>query len=55
MCILVARPDEQRPLGRPNHRCNDNVKIDLEEKNGSVLTELILIRLDRIVGMLWEW
>jgi hypothetical protein len=32
MCVLVERPDEQRPLGRPNHGCNDNNEMDLEER-----------------------
>jgi hypothetical protein len=29
---LVERPDEQKPLGRPNHRCNDNIEMDLEKR-----------------------
>jgi hypothetical protein len=29
--ILVRKPEGKRPLGRPRHRCVDNIKIDLRE------------------------
>jgi hypothetical protein len=29
--ILVGRPEGRRPLGRPRHRWEDNIKIDLRE------------------------
>jgi hypothetical protein len=29
--ILVARPEGMRPLGRPRHRWEDNMKMDLRE------------------------
>jgi hypothetical protein len=29
--ILVGKPEEKRPLGRPRHRCEDNIKMDLQE------------------------
>jgi hypothetical protein len=29
--ILVERPEEERPLGRPRRRCVDNIKMDLRE------------------------
>ena len=32
MCVLVERPDEQTLLGRPNHGCNGNNEMDLEER-----------------------
>jgi hypothetical protein len=28
---LVGRPEGKRPLGRPRHRWEDNIKMDLEE------------------------
>jgi hypothetical protein len=28
---LVGRPDEQKPLGRPRHRWEDNIKMELKE------------------------
>jgi hypothetical protein len=29
--VLVGRPDDRRPLGRPRHRWEDNIKMDLRE------------------------
>jgi hypothetical protein len=29
--VLVERPEWRRPLGRPRHRWEDNIKIDLRE------------------------
>jgi hypothetical protein len=29
--ILVERPEERRPLGRPRRRWGDNIKMDLQE------------------------
>jgi hypothetical protein len=29
--ILVGRPEERRPLGRPRRRWEDNIKVDLQE------------------------
>ena len=29
--VLVGRPEGKRQLGRPRHRCEDNIKMDLRE------------------------
>jgi hypothetical protein len=29
--VLVWKPDGKRPLGRPRHRWEDNIKMDLQE------------------------
>jgi hypothetical protein len=29
--ILVGRPEGWRPLGRPRHRWEDNIKMDFQE------------------------
>ena len=29
--ILVGKLEEKRPLGRPGHRWEDNIKMDLQE------------------------
>jgi hypothetical protein len=29
--ILVGRPNGRLPLGRPRHRWEDNIKIDIQE------------------------
>jgi hypothetical protein len=30
--VLVGRPKGKRPLGRPRHRSEDNIKLDLWER-----------------------
>jgi hypothetical protein len=32
--VLVGKPEEKRPLGRPRLRWEDNIKIDLQEVEG---------------------
>ena len=32
--VLVGRPEEKRPLGRPRRRWGDNIKMDLQEVGG---------------------
>jgi hypothetical protein len=32
--VLVGKPEGKRPLGRPRHRREDNIKIDLLEVGG---------------------
>jgi hypothetical protein len=27
--VLVGKPEARRPLGRPRHRCEDAIKMDL--------------------------
>jgi hypothetical protein len=29
--VLVGKPERKRPLGRPRHRWDDNIKMDLQE------------------------
>ena len=29
--VLVGKPEGKRPLGRPSHRWEDNIMIDLQE------------------------
>jgi hypothetical protein len=29
--VLVGKPEGKRPLGRPRHRWEDNVRMDLQE------------------------
>ena len=29
--VLVGKPEEKRPLGRPSRRWEDNIKTDLQE------------------------
>jgi hypothetical protein len=29
--VLVVKPERKRSLGRPRHRWEDNIKVDLQE------------------------
>jgi hypothetical protein len=29
--VLLVKPEEKRPLGRPRRRCQDNIMMDLQE------------------------
>jgi hypothetical protein len=29
--VLVGKPERKRPLGRPRHRWEDNIKMDIQE------------------------
>ena len=40
--VLVGKSEGKRPLGRPRHRCEDNIKMDLQEVGG-------------VVGTGWNW
>ena len=40
--IFVGKPEGKRPLGRPRHRWEDSIKIDLQE-------------VERVVGTGWSW
>jgi hypothetical protein len=31
MFTMVGKPEGKRPLGRPRHRWEDNIKMDLQE------------------------
>jgi hypothetical protein len=32
--VLVGKPEGKRPLGRPGHRWEDHIKMDLQEVGG---------------------
>jgi hypothetical protein len=32
--ILVGKPEGKRPMGRPRHRWEDKIRIDLQEVGG---------------------
>jgi hypothetical protein len=44
--VLVGKPQGKRPLGRPRHRWEDNIKMDLQEV-GSGVMEWIDLAQDR--------
>jgi hypothetical protein len=32
--VLVGKPEEKRPMGRPSRRWEDNIKMELQEVGG---------------------
>jgi hypothetical protein len=49
----IGKPEGKRPLGRPRHRWEDNIKMDLREReDGVVWTGLILLRIGNSGGLL---
>jgi hypothetical protein len=49
--ILVGKPEGKRPLGRPRHRWDGNINMDLREE-GVVWTGLICLRIGTSGGLL---
>jgi hypothetical protein len=50
--ILVGRPEGRRPLGRHRRRCEDNIKMDLQEMGWGAWTGLIWLRIGTGDGLL---
>jgi hypothetical protein len=50
--VLVGRPEGRRPLGRPRHRWEDNMRIDLQEVGRGIWTGLIWLRIETGGGLL---
>jgi len=42
--VLVGKPEGNNPLGRPRHRWEDNIKMDLEEVGWGTWTGLNWLR-----------
>jgi len=56
--VLVRKHEEKRPLGRPRHRWEDNIKMDLLEVEWEgAWTGLIWFRIGTDGGLLWvrQW
>jgi hypothetical protein len=50
--VLVGKPERKRPLGRPNLRCEDNIKMDLQEVGWGAWTGGIWLRIGKCGGLL---
>jgi hypothetical protein len=48
--VLVGKPLGKRPLGRPRHRWEHNIKMDLQEVGCGVWTGLSWLRIETGVG-----
>jgi hypothetical protein len=44
--VLVGKPEQKSPLGRPRCRCEDNIKMDLQEIVFGVWTGLSWLRIE---------
>jgi hypothetical protein len=44
--VLVGKPEGKRPVGRPRHRWEDNIKMDLQEVGCGVWTGLSWLRIE---------
>jgi hypothetical protein len=42
--VLMGKPEGNRLLGRPGHRWEDNIKMDLQEVGWGAWTRLIWLR-----------
>ena len=51
--VLVGKPEGKRPLGRPRHRREDNIKMDLQEVGGGHGDWMELVRIGTGDGHLW--
>jgi hypothetical protein len=49
---LVGKPEGRRPLGRPRHRWEDNIKMDLREVGWGAWTGSIWLRIGTGGGLL---
>ena len=50
--VLVGKPEEKRPLGRPRPRWEDNIKMDLQEVGGG-RGDRSWLRIGTVGGHLW--
>ena len=46
--MLVGKPEGKRPLGRPRHRWEDNIKMDFQEVGCGVWTGSGWIRIGTV-------
>jgi hypothetical protein len=50
--VLVGKLQGIRPLGRPRHRWEDNIKMDLQEVGWGAWTGLMWLKIGTGVGFL---
>jgi hypothetical protein len=48
--VVVGRPEVKRPLRRPRHKWEDNIKMDLYKLDEEAWTGLLWLRIGRGVG-----
>jgi hypothetical protein len=50
--VLLRKPGKRRPLGRPRHRWEDNIKMDLRDVGRETWTSSIWLRIGTGSGLL---
>jgi hypothetical protein len=50
--VLAGKPKVKRPFGRPRHRCEDNISIELIEIGWNCVNWIQLAQ-DRKCGRMW--
>jgi hypothetical protein len=50
--LLVGKPEERRPLGKPRRRCLDNIRMDLVEVGWVTWTALVWFRIRKAKELL---
>ena len=48
----MGKPEVKRPLGRLRHRCEDNIKMDLQEVGWVVWSGSSWLRIGTVGGLL---
>jgi hypothetical protein len=49
--VLTEKSEGKRPLGRPRHRWNDNIIMNLKKQDVRVWTEFIWVSAQTLVNM----
>jgi hypothetical protein len=49
--VLVGKPEEKRPFGRPRHRWEDEIRMDLKETGWGVWSGFIWLRIGTNDGL----
>jgi hypothetical protein len=48
--VLAGKPEGKRPLGRPRHRWDSNIKMDFQEVGLGAWSGLMWLRIGKVVG-----
>jgi len=48
--VLVEQPEGKRPIGRPRHSWENNIKMDLQEVGCRAWTGLSWLRIGQVAG-----
>ena len=50
--VLVGKPEGKKPLAKPKRRCEDNIKMDLQDVGCGVWTGTICLKIGTGGGLL---